>query len=448
MRFKPTLILFVLAAAALAYFFLVEQPRHRRRTAGDERQRRLTMVSPDHVFGLRIERGDASLSFTRFGAEWRLVEPVADLADQGSVNTLIHAAVNAEIAERFTVEASRLSEYGLADGFATIRLSDSLHADALTIDVGNLNVAKTHCYIRKPGSDELVLVGAGVRRYALRSLFDYRDKRVADLDVQAVTGLDIQSADRRRMEWRATSSGSWHLVQKSDTIRGDAVALDTILREMRALRAVEILDDDPANRTRHFSRPAGTLAFSFGDSTVAYVFSQRDGERCYVRAEGRGRIDGVAGSALDVFDRSLQDLRDRRVLHFDRDSLAKVTIDTGTGSISLVKFADEWSFANPTLGAIDQQRVAAFLATLEGLKYREIIDERVRDLSARGLDPATYHVVLLDAESRVIDEARCGRLDPHGRVRYATSRSSPLLGVLDVEPLEGLDSLFVRLQSR
>jgi hypothetical protein len=447
MRFKSTIALFVVAAAGLAYFFWFEQPSHRRRTARMESERRVTMASPRSVFALEIERPGLTMKFSRSGSEWRLTEPVRDRADEGLVNTLIHTAVNAEISERFPAESARLSDYGLAQGSVAVRLSDSLQARVLAIAIGDFSLTKTDCYVRKEESDEVLLVPAGLRRYALRGLFAYRDKRVTDFDVDAVTALRIDSK-HHRMEWQKSAGAQWLLPQRGDTIRGDRVALDTILREMRALRATEILDDDETNRTRYFRDRRGSLVITSPDARIELVFSARDSDRCYVRVEARGRIDVVAASTLDMFDRSLDDLRDRHLLHFELESLAKMVLDTETSSVSIVKIGDEWSFANPTFGEIDQADVTRFLAVLQDVKYREIVDDRVREAHNTGLDPAARRIALLDAENRVIDEARTGPVDPIRRVRYATSLSSRLLGVVDAESLQALDSLFVRLESR
>ena len=80
-------------------------------------------------------------------------------------------------------------------------------------------------------------------------------------------------------------------------------------------------------------------------------------------SEGR-----LAGAALDVFERSLHDLRDRRVLYFDRDVLRKVSLDTETLSISIIKTGDDWSFVNPSFGEIDIALVSTLLGSLEAMK--------------------------------------------------------------------------------
>lgn len=440
MRFRPTVVLFIFAAIGLGYFFLVEQPRHRRRGVAEEREQRLTMVAPDRVFGLEIAGPDAAMRFVRSDGEWRLTDPVADRADNGSVNTLIHTAANAKVDERFPADASRLSEFGLGTGATTIRFSDSLQANLLSLSIGDFSLTKAHCYAREEGSEEVLVVPAGLRRYALRGLFEYRDKRVADFEVDDVTDLDIAS-DGHRMSWHKSSDRGWMTQQAGDTIRGDSGALDAILHELRALRTKEILSDDAEHRTRHFSDPAGSLVIRAGDSTTAFTFSRRDGDRCYVRVEGRSRIDGIEASALDVFGRSLEDLRDRHLLRFDPKSLAKVAIETEKTDVSIVRLGEEWSFANPTLGDIDQAEVTQFVSILQDMKFREIVKQLLHDGRARELDTPVFRLVLEDSVGRILDELQSGPIQS-GRLCFATSRSSRLLGMVDAEYFETLDSLF------
>jgi hypothetical protein len=442
-RFKPTLILLAIAVVALGYYFLVEQPRHKRGIAEQQSEQSLTDLTREDVFGVVIDRPNATLMFNRLGSEWRMKEPVNDQADQASVNMLVHTAVYAQIERQFAIEAAQLAEYGLAEPAATIKLSDSVRTNVLDLAVGEFNLSKTHCYAMLQGSDEVLLLPAGLRRYVLRDVFEFRDKRVADFPIDDVVRLDIDS-DENSSSWTRLDKGRWVTHQTGDTIRADRKAIGAILSELRGLRATEIIEDNTASVGRHFDHPAGAISIHMQPDSLPlqFVFSQPESGKCYIRSDDRGRIDVVPASAADMLARTLQDLRDRHVLHFDRERLAKIVLDTEKTSISIVKLGPEWSFANPTFGDIDQAEVAVFLNQLEGLKYREIIEEKLGDAAPYGLDPPAYRLTLFDAEERVVDVVTTGPTEPGRRIRYATSRSSPHLGIVDAEPFDEIEAMF------
>jgi len=238
-----------------------------------------------------------------------------------------------------------------------------------------MSVGASSLAAREAGTDEVVLVHAGVRRYALASVFDFRDKEVTDFPVEDVTAVEIDS-HRNGTSWNRSPGGEWFTVQGGDTIRGDETEIEAILRELRALRARDILDD-----AHEVSDPAGSVVVHLvDDAPIRLSFSSADSQRCRVRLQRETRTNVVDASALDVFDRSLHDLRDRRILRFDKDLLGKVTLVTEKLSISIVKTGDDWLFSNPSFGEIDPALVSTFLTALGTLRYREIVEERIRNV--------------------------------------------------------------------
>jgi len=446
MRFKPTLILFVIAAAGLAYFFLIEQPGHRDQITREAREQRITELTGETVRGLVIRRKDGLLTFVKADDIWRMSSPVIDQADQASVNVVIGSVINAEIEERFPSNSVLLTEYGLADPVATIHLRDSLQSDLLSLDVGDLNLTKSHCYTREGESNTVLLLPAGIRRYALRTVFEFREKKVTELPVEDAFGIAIES-DNLAVSWERNSDDQWLTVIAGDTIHGDPLAMQMILRELRAMRAESFPEDNLENKNRYFADPAGSISVRFHNaSPLEFVFSHPDSQRSFVITSEHNRISGVGISSLDVFQRSLEDLRDRRVLRFDAGSLGKITLETGALNVSIFRTGTDWSFANPTLGMIEQTEISGLMQSLENMKYREIIDERLVDPSAYGLDHPAYRLTLYDSNEQIVDEVVAGASQPRRGIRHATSHSSHHLGILDTELLEGIERTFEEFQ--
>ncbi|UCG51255.1 MAG: DUF4340 domain-containing protein [Candidatus Latescibacterota bacterium] len=154
MRFKTTAILIAIAAVVLAYFFFVEQPRHKRHVARTGREAALTKHNVDEITRVSITRPDVTLTFERENNIWQMLEPTADEADQSSVNTLIHTVINAQIERRFSIGETGLAEYGLDQPSATIRLAVGSGGDDLVLRVGDFALTKHNCFVRVgDGSD-------------------------------------------------------------------------------------------------------------------------------------------------------------------------------------------------------------------------------------------------------------------------------------------------------
>jgi hypothetical protein len=112
--------------------------------------------------------------------------------------------------------------------------------------------------------------------------------------------------------------------------------------------------------------------------------------------------------------------------------------------MSIIKMGDDWSFANPSFGEIDAALVSTVLGSLEAMKYREIVEEHAPE--EYGLDHPTYRLSLFDEEDNLIDEVVTGSAETVRRTRYAASRSSGHLGVVDTEPFDEIEALFREFQ--
>jgi hypothetical protein len=290
-------------------------------------------------------------------------------------------------------------------------------------------------YARIVDDDEIVLLPTGVRRYALRSLFEFRSKVVADIEVADITVFTMGSGTREHTWTR--SSGRWTTVVAGDTIRGDRTVITDYMRRIRALRATDFIDG-----TMRIDNPAGFVELQRGpQETIRFTFTAAESALCYVASSVTSRVAQIDAGILDAFQLGVEDFRDRHVVAFEPDSVAHISLETPRTSISLLKRGPEWTFPNPAFGDIDQAAITVLLRELESLRFREILAPQLSNRTDLGLAPAPYRLSLADAEGRLIDRIDASAMQKIGRVRHATSLSSGYVGVLDTEPLDEIEGL-------
>ena len=435
MNIRTTLILLVIALAGVAYFFFVEQPRHERALQGEIEDTRLTLIDAADVIGLTIERPDVTFEFGRLDDGWIMTSPMEDLADPAAVNTLLATAAGAEIERRIAADEGDVAHYGLSPPEATLLLSTNDDADALVLHLGALTLRKEFCYAQLAGEDEVILLPAGLRRYALRTLFEFRDKRIARFAVEDVTRMIITSSERS-LAWHRTGGDSWVTYQSGDTIPGDATKVEAILRELRGLRAEEILPDNPDDLRNRFPDPR-TITITVAPDLIdqVFIFGEQQPTGVYVRMADRERVALVESTVLYAFNRTYEDLRDRAVLHFDLAAIRRMTFQSPDLTTTLIKPGSEWAFVNPVLGEVDQRTAVMVLTNLLALKFTEILEERGPD-GDYGLDPPAMVLELYDDDDTLVDRLVAGPALTEKRVRYATSASTGYVGTIEVELLE------------
>ena len=443
MRFKTTLILLAICAAAALFYFVVERPRHEREVERAAREGRFADVSPGDVYRVTITRPDVTIAVEREEDHWKLLSPVVDRADDAAVNTLLETACGARAEEEFDADESPLSEFGLDAPSAVVRLTAKNGEDLLDLRIGEFSLTKSHCYATARGGGRVFLLPAGVRRYALRPLFDYRYKRIFDVPVADVFRLEI-ATKTRSMVWATDKTGEWFTVQSGDTIHGDTTSLENVVRKLRGLRANDMPFGVPDATDAYFGTRARAISVRFkpDSAEITLAFSDPRGPGCYVESSGSNRVALVDTTILDVFAKTITDLRDRRLLRHDLDAVVRMTLETPRLTITLVRTGAKWTFANPEFGDADEEAVRRLVLRIEDVKFDAVLDENLPEKNGHGFEKPVLRLTLFGPGDRAIDELAVGEPAPDGISRYVWSRSTGVLAIIDSASVSELEEDF------
>ncbi len=426
---------------------MIEQPRHENNLKTELQAGRITDLTLADIHHLTIERAGELLEFTRIGDQWRLDAPVEDLAARSSVNSLITSVVGARIERSLPVEGEDLSSYDLADPpAAVVRLATVSGDTVLAIRLGSHSITKAHCYARMEDGGDILLLPAGLRRYALLELPGYRDDKVVRFKIEAVQSFELASTGNA-VQWHRNGRGGWDTIVRGDTITGDTDELEAILHRLRGLRVRKFISDDPAETGRYFSEgsPALTMWFEDKEATEKIWFEPFNRDSCYAKKDRNTRLVLTDNPILAAFEKTIDDLRNRRLLHFDRAAIGRIRYLTADTTATIVKTARKWAYDNPALGTIEHVKTEPLLSALENLKLSRVVAEEVVDKAAHGFDAPFMVITVWDPEGNVIDRLRCGAEAP-GSSRYVTSRSSSLLAEIDLDQLADITAAFRNLR--
>ena len=419
--------------AAVAYFFLVEQPRHRRQAQDEHREVALSSLDAESIDAVDIVRPDVNIRFELRPSGWRMITPVEDRVEDVKVNTLVRAITDGAI-ERRLDGGEDLSQYGLDAPVAVVTLSGS--QGTAKVSVGALTLTKVGVYVQIAGSDDVLIAPAGIHRYALRTLYDFREKDIVLMRAEDVRRFTVASPSGE-MTWLRRGDKDWVTVVRNDTIGGDVNEVEAIVRELRGLRAAEILPADEAGIAL-VGEPAGkvTIEATGQDPLEVTVGEPRDNST-YISVAGRDRICRVNASLVHIFEKDLENLRDRRLVRFGFSKASTITFETEQNTTSLVRTGNDWSYANPTLGTLDQDAVVELVTRLQNVRLREVLGrEAPADLDF-DVAHAPFRAAIFADDGSIIDEFAAGPRRT-GNVRYAYSRTLDSWGIVDDEALEDL----------
>ena len=333
MRWQTTAILAVILVALGAFYYVYEVRLGPEREKTEARKGRIFAAELGEVTAVEVKRGAEVVKFQREGEGWRMLAPVATRADRGTVDELVTAVVTAKADREISANPASLAEYGLDSPKADVTLTVK-DGQQLGLQLGGKNPTGVWVYGREMGKSAVLAVPDSVLRDATRPVTDYRDKTVLAFDRANVTGLDIAAPDETL--GLESADGKWTLTRPTPRPADPDVVSD-FLEKLGSARVKEFVAENPASLQgygldrpvrvdihtgRDKDRATKTLLVGRADPAKQGVYAMRPGEPSVL----------LLPEELDkALPRNVGALRDKTVLPFDRDKIAKIEIDGPKG---------------------------------------------------------------------------------------------------------------------
>jgi hypothetical protein len=385
-------------------------------------------VPPVEFVKLKIQSGSDITVLERANANepWKMVSPVAgagvDRITVDGVTSQLQAAKFKYVADENPDETA-LAKYGLKTPRFVVE-ADALVGDAherrsVKLQAGAENTFNGSIFMLR--NDEKKVWGAegGVKWSFQKTPFDLREKELVSLDEQQVSAIAVKTRNNEYTLERE-SDRSWVVVPakpgKGEEARflADQGTISGAITGIKNERATAF----PAE-VIGFDSPAETITFTLGGETVTVKLARAGGgdaglEHLYLEREDRRgkQVGEVSANALSFFDRNPWDLRDRSVLQFKKDAVAKVSFHLADGSEIVVEKdatdaggAESWRVTAPKPGPAKQFKLAALLWTLGSVKATEVVEEKPKDLKKYGFD---RWIAVSDAFGRELGRLQVG----------------------------------------
>ncbi|MFH1570615.1 MAG: DUF4340 domain-containing protein [Gemmatimonadota bacterium] len=284
-----------------------------------------------------------------------------------------------------------------------------------------------------------------------------RAKQLLDFGDHEVTRFTIL-----RHGFRPTAENPWHgdstvVVEKTPdrwevrapaAVAADQDAVERYLRSLRETEVERVIEDsaamagEPARRARYglepprlevlvelADGPQDTVALGADTPTAQYTYGRRSGPNPEIFAVRAWRFDNL--------DKGLFDLRDRRVLAFEREAVQEIRLERSWEEAPVViarQPGGGWRLTSPVAAAADEGAVSGILSRLQNGKAERFAAEQPGDAEVveRGLAPegALIRLSLLVGEDRAEKRLTIG-YEEGGGAHFARDASRPAIFTVD-----------------
>jgi len=188
-------------------------------------------------------------------------------------------------------------------------------------------------------------------------------------------------------EMTVTAKGESTTLSKADGVwkvtapvmaDADATAVSNLAAAVAALEINRLLDEDASNLADYgLADPRIKIAFKAGSATGEVHFGETtptQGDMYAVKA-GESRVFLVAAYQDTSLAKNTFDLRDKRVLQFDRDKIDTLELtQPGAPAIMLSRAGNEWFIKAPAAARGDYSAIEGLVTRLSTASMSELVD--------------------------------------------------------------------------
>jgi len=398
MRWQTSAVLAWLLVLVGGFYYLYEVRWAPDRERAESRKGRVFAAENADVTALELKRPDETVALKRDGDVWRLTAPLAARGNKGTVDETLTTILTARIDREIDPKPASLADFGLEKPAAQVALTLK-DGKQVGIDLGSKSPTGVWVYAREHGKPAVFVLSDSVLREATRPVVDFRDRTILAFERRDVSGVDIVTEnDTIAIEPAADSKCR---ITRPVALAADTTEMNDLLDKLATAKVKEFVAEAPRSRQAYgLERPVRISVHTGKDkdrATRTLLVGRTDAEKkgVYAMREGEASVLLLPEEIGKLVPRNVAAIRNKQLIDFERDRVARVEVESAKGAVTLVKEKDRWTIAAPEALPADQVEAGALLARLHEVRAQAFLSD---DGSAipRFLSKPTVKLTLTD----------------------------------------------------
>lgn len=164
-------------------------------------------------------------------------------------------------------------------------------------------------YLRKEGSDEVVLSGGNIKSTFDKSIKDWRDKTIFSFPPDTITQLTLKTSEKE-IVLDKDKEGAWHIA-KPEKIKAKKEKVEDIGNTFASLKAIDFAEDEDLKKYQ-LDKPEITIIVILQDKVEKRLLigeKHKDKSQYYVKNQAKKTIFLVGKYQIDKMNVTLKDLK-------------------------------------------------------------------------------------------------------------------------------------------
>jgi hypothetical protein len=241
-------------------------------------------------------------------------------------------------------------------------------------------------------------------------------------------------------ELRITSQGETSLLKKEASgwkmIEPTAIEADPpeaigVASALTSIDIVRVVDENATNLEQFgLANPQITVAFKTdggGSGTLKLGNKNSTQSEIYALKNDEKRVFLVSSFQETSFNRKPFDLRDKKILKFDRDKADSLVLAKGATTMEMSRAGTDWKVVKPVPSRSDYSAIEGFISRLASANMSKLVEENPKDLAKYGLDKPSMTVTIGSGSAKTVLEVSKAK---DGET-YARDAARPIVFMLD-----------------
>jgi Domain of unknown function (DUF4340) len=254
---------------------------------------------------------------------------------------------------------------------------------------------------------------------------------ILKLDEASIAKLELKKKDAAPIVLEKNSSGNWQITEPKP-YGADQSTVTSALSSLSSLNAERLVEDHASDLKQYgLDHPTFEVAIGEKDNKSQKLELGDDtptGSAVYATLAGDPRVFTIASYNKTSFDKSLNDLRDKRLLTMDPDKISRIELIQKNQEIEFGRSKDEWQILKPKPLRADSVQVGDLARKLTEAH----MDLSASDADAKNAATAFAHGAPV-ATAKLTDQAGTQELQVHKDKDTFYAKSSLVDGVYKVD---------------
>ena len=222
-----------------------------------------------------------------------------------------------------------------------------------------------------------------------------RAEKILPFEIGRVEGLRLVKKNRT-LHLRRKSPGEWELLEPVKA-KADAQTVHSFLSLLQSARYSRVVEDSAKDLAVYgLQEPSLTIILQLkdrGEKTLLVGDDHPMTQYLYVKRKQGNKVL-LAGANRNDLDKSLFDLRDKNLLDFKVEKIAKIKFQNAGEAFTLMQQNGEWQFDGDVKAKGDVGEIKSFLRQVHNFTVKKFIDENPESLAQYGLDAPLRQLTL------------------------------------------------------